>query len=204
MNMSAICLESSQIAKASEVLAASFYGDPLFRYLTPDSELARLNALKWLFKIALEYSQPYKQIYTTDEMKGVAVWLPPGQLSSRNFRLLQIALSALPDALLLLGWRRIGRFLSVVFAKHEISEPHWHLMLLGVSPTSQGQGIGSLLLQPIFKQAEAEGLPCYVETLTEQAVRFYQKNGFEVASLTKFPGTNIPLWTLKREPYRRG
>jgi ribosomal protein S18 acetylase RimI-like enzyme len=69
---------------------------------------------------------------------------------------------------------------------------------LGISPAYQRQGIGSLLLQPILKQADSEGLPCYLETSTEGGVRFYQRRGFEVVRTGGFPEDNLKFWTMKR------
>jgi MFS family permease len=53
-------------------------------------------------------------------------------------------------------------------------KPHWYLWLLGVDPDRQGQGVGSALLAPILARADAEGLPCALETLTERNVWFYR------------------------------
>ncbi|MEL6384584.1 MAG: GNAT family N-acetyltransferase, partial [Cyanobacteria bacterium J06626_18] len=53
------------------------------------------------------------------------------------------------------------------------------------------------LLQHVLRRADQERLPCYLLTFTEQAVRFYQKNGFEVlrdrVCYQDFP----PYWTLR-------
>jgi N-acetylglutamate synthase-like GNAT family acetyltransferase len=49
-----------------------------------------------------------------------------------------------------------------------------------VQPECQGQGIGNRLLQPVIDRASEEGLPCYLITFTERAIRFYQQNGFEI------------------------
>ena len=68
---------------------------------------------------------------------------------------------------------------------------------MGVSPVCQGQGIGGSLIQPVLKQADEEGLPCYLETDTPGAVRFYQKHGFEIVRTGEQP---LKFWTMKREP----
>jgi len=68
---------------------------------------------------------------------------------------------------------------------------------LGVSSAYQSQGIGSLLIKPILERADKENLPCYLETTTEQAVRFYQRNGFEILRAEEKP---VKFWTMKREP----
>ena len=53
-------------------------------------------------------------------------------------------------------------------------------MAVGTSPTRQGTGLGSSLLQLGTSKADAAGIPCYLETATESNVAFYSKRGFEV------------------------
>lgn len=86
------------------------------------------------------------------------------------------------------------------YHKHDIQEQHWYLAMLGVAPAHQNQGIGSLLLQPILKQADSTGLPCYLETSTEKGVRFYQRQGFEVVRRSELPGGGPHFWTMMRKP----
>lgn len=198
-------LERSQLNRATEILAKAFYADPMFRYLIPETEPAKLDALNWFCQMILNYSQPYHQIYTTaDDLKGVAAWIPPGHSPLSTLRLLQVGLYALPFKL---GWKKAGRFLSLFSMidehhSHDIPQRHWYLFMLGVAPSYQNQGIGSLLLQPVLKQADSEGLPCYLETSTESAVRFYQRQGFAVLWQGELPGGNSCIWTMKREPIR--
>lgn len=80
-----------------------------------------------------------------------------------------------------------------------MSQQHWYLAFLGVAPNYQGQGVGSALLQPILKQADSEGLPCYLKTFTEKNTYFYRKHGFETIKTVDLPSINVRLWTMKRE-----
>jgi hypothetical protein len=47
------------------------------------------------------------------------------------------------------------------------------------------------------------GSPCYVETSTEGAVRFYQRQGFEILKTGPFADQAPPFWTLQRWPRRQ-
>ncbi|MDJ0635981.1 MAG: GNAT family N-acetyltransferase [Xenococcaceae cyanobacterium MO_188.B29] len=202
MTSNIVLLNPSEIDRASEILAKAFDEDPMFRYITPEAEQARVNALRWYCKIGLSNCQLYNHIYTTaGDLKGVAAWIPPGKSEINIWQVLPM-LFALPWKF---GWHRLGQCLSLSFTlikqeSHEMNEPHWTLNLLGVAPTYQGQGIGSLLLQPVFEQADREGMPCYVATFTEQAVRFYQKHGFVILWQGELSGGSPCIWTMKREP----
>ena len=197
--MTIIHLERSQTKQAGALLADVFNTDPMFRFLVSEAEPIS-NVTKLLCKLNLRYCQPYNHIYTTEGLlKGVAAWVPPENTVS-VWRLLPEAL-----ALLKLDWRTLGRCLSLVDAlekrrKTEMPQPHWHLELLGVAPAYQGQGIGGLLLQPVLRQADREGLSCYLATSTQQAVRFYQKQGFDVIESAQLTKSSPTIWTMKRSP----
>jgi ribosomal protein S18 acetylase RimI-like enzyme len=53
-------------------------------------------------------------------------------------------------------------------------------MAIGTRSAAQGTGLGSALLEIGTAQADSAGLPCYLETGTENNVAFYSKRGFEV------------------------
>lgn len=194
-----VCLKSAQIEAASKILAHAFNDDPIFRYFARE-EQARINAIKLLANTALRYNHSSNHVYTTkNKLKGIAVWIPPSKFPL-NFRL-QLGLYALLFKLRLSRLRQlISLFLTIEeHHKHDISQPHWYLFMLGVSPIYQRQGIGSLLLQPILKQADKEGLTCYLETSTEGGVCFDQRLGFEVVR-TGSLSEEIKFWTMKRSP----
>ncbi|NJR20899.1 MAG: GNAT family N-acetyltransferase [Richelia sp. CSU_2_1] len=203
----AIQLQRSQIASASEIAAKAFENDPVFAYLTPENRELRLQALTWLMGKAIEYCIPHNNVYTTPDLQGIAGWLPPYQFSSDPFQLLQLVMQLqLYNLPFKCGWNRAGRWLAFLSASEQAHQqdmgdrPHWYLELMVVNPASQGKGIGSRLLQPGLDRADRDGLPCYVVTFTEQAVRFYQKNGFEILRNQKLSPNTPPFWTLKRNP----
>ena len=202
-----IQLQSSQIADASEIAANAFESDPVFSYLTPDDPKIQFQTLTWLTNRVMAYCNRYEHTYTTSDLQGIAAWLPPGEFSGHLFQqlkiVLQLQLYMLPVKV---GWNRLRRWLIVLYTTEIAHQqdmghsPCWYLGMMVVHPAKQGQGIGSRLIQPILRQASDDGLPCYVVTFTEQAVRFYQKNGFEIARQQKLAPDAPSFWTLKRNP----
>ena len=71
--------------------------------------------------------------------------------------------------------------------------------LLGVDPASQGQGLGSRLLQPALARADLAHMPCYLETNNPSAVPFYQKLAFSVVEEHHAKGSGPGLWAMRRE-----
>jgi len=85
-----------------------------------------------------------------------------------------------------INWRK-----SVLFkewAKHDPVEQHWHLGPIGVLPTHQGLGIGSLLMEGFCKEVDACMAKAYLETDLDENVRFYEKFGFKVVSESEIFG----------------
>lgn len=81
--------------------------------------------------------------------------------------------------------------------------PHWYLWGLGVEPTHQDKGVGSALLQPVLREADKDGLPCYLETQNETNLPFYHKHGFAVMSDGVVPKGSLRVWAMVRKPQGR-
>ncbi len=197
-------LQSSDFAIASEHLSSAFSQDPLIGYFLPEEPAAKRKALKHLSRSFLNFAQSYGHLYTTaDEPKGVAIWLPPEAFKITLSQLWQVITSGLIASPLYMRWPRIMDFISLVSTEMQLHdkfapEPHWYLGMLGVSPKCQGQGIGGMLIQPVLERADRTQMPCYLETTTPAAVRFYQRHGFEVVHQEVFSGHEY--WAMKRYP----
>ena len=202
-----IQLQQSQVLDAGIVAANAFVDDPVFTYIISDDREFRLRSLTWLMSKAIAYFTQHNHIYTTHNLEGIAAWLPPGQSVSDPLELLKTAwnlqLYALPTKV---HWSRWGRCLTVLSAIEQAHQqdmencPHWYLGIMVVDPSSQGRGVGGRLLQPILQRASSESVVCYLVTFTEQAVRFYQKHGFEIVQNQKTAPDAPPFWTMKRNP----
>ena len=83
-------------------------------------------------------------------------------------------------------WRKSVWFKE--WAMHDPVEQHWHLGPIGVLPTHQGLGIGSLLMERFCKEVDACMAKAYLETDLDKNVRFYEKFGFQVVSNSEIFG----------------
>lgn len=74
---------------------------------------------------------------------------------------------------LVVGGERIG------FVATRVEADHLFLNHLYVLPAYQGRGLGAQVLQQVFAEADALGLPVKVGALRDSASnRFYQRHGF--------------------------
>ena len=201
MENSVLLLPPSQIKQASTVLGRAFYDDPLFQYLIPD-EARRARLLPSFHGITIRYAMRYGKVYTTPEISGVACWLAPGHTTPTWWGMLRAALHGAPASFGLTGLRRylpIGDYVEKVH-EQAASGLHWYLWELGVDPSRQHQGIGGQLMRPIRARAARDNLPCYLETMNEINVPFYEKHGFTVMSDGVVPECGLRVWGMVARP----
>ncbi len=194
-------LKDSQLDEASEVLGRAFFDDPLLTYILPDEE-SRSGKLDWFMRTGAKYGRLYGEVHTTPEtVDGVACWLPPGETDMGMFRMARVGMIFAPFKFGLGPFRRFMTALNHLeeLHKRDMPEAHWYLMILGVDTVRQGQGVGGGLIQPIIARADSDGLPCYLETMKERNVTFYQKHGFVVVVEGDLPKGGPYFWTMKRE-----
>jgi ribosomal protein S18 acetylase RimI-like enzyme len=196
-----IPLVAHQHKLASEIMGKAFQDDPLWMYLAPD-ETRRARALSLSMNILVRYSLLYGRIYTTPTLDGVACWLPPGETTPSFSRLIRIGIRSAPFQL---GWTGFRRYMAVENYSGKIHKSiapgkHWYLWGLGVKPSQQGQGIGGMLMQPVLARADADCLLCYLETMNEINVPFYEKHGFRVVSDGVVPRHRLRVWAMLRDP----
>ena len=196
-----VSLEGTQITGAGSVLGRAFWDDPAAIYIMPD-DTKRIEQLAWFMTNAARYGDLFGSVDTTAEkVEGAAVWLPPAETHVADEKMSKAGFDELPDRLGEDGYERFGNMFGRMDELHErdVPEPHWYLFILGVDPPRQGQGLGSAIIRRGLARADAEGLPCYLETMKARNVPFYQKHGFEVVVDEIVPNGGPRLWTMKRQ-----
>jgi len=202
-----ILLKPADRLRAVEILAGAFEDDPLYQYIFPDID-DRRHSLRLLWDALLRYSLVYGKIWTTPAVNGIACWLPPGSTEVTIWRNIRTGMP-FQRAVAKFGADQRKRMLDMLgytdgVRRQGIQEPYWYLWALGVEPAAQGQGIGSRLLAPALALADGAGVPCYLETETQENVDFYIKRKFEVATKKTLGDTGVALWTMSRPPQPRG
>ncbi len=194
-------LQPTQFDAATELLCEAFADDPQCHYLVPTDVGDRSNLMADLFRLLLSGGGDHGYGLIDDDgetLKGIAIWLPPGQ----SVGLMDMLRAGLYKLTFRLPWQYLPRWRAALALDHyhhqTMPMPHWYLMLLAVSPRYQRQGVGHQLMQPVLEECDRTHQPCYVETSTEGAVRFYQRHGFEILKTGPFADHAPPFWTLQR------
>jgi len=197
--------ETIAVKETGAMLARAFHDDPPSIWLFPDERKRRIALLGELTASA-RYGLRYGDVYVPSEAaEGAAIWLPPDKPLVSTLGMLRVGFWDMVSAPLRVGFGYLPRFFRVVrqmeeLHKRDVPKRHWYLMVLGVEPGRQGQGVGSALIEPGLARADRDRLPCYLETAKEINVTFYKRHGFEVLQEVPIGGDGPPMWTMLREP----
>jgi ribosomal protein S18 acetylase RimI-like enzyme len=200
--MEVIRLRPSARKLAARVYARSFFDYPMITQYWPDPK-RRARHLDWYLGCALNYGLRYGEVYTTPDIDGIAVWLPPDERHNTLWRYIMSGFIATP---LFMGIRQYFTCTSPSEEfTHKIHQeilpvPHWYLWGIAVDPEKQGKGIGKILIQPGLDHADAQKLPCYLETHDEKIFPFYLKRGFEIVRKVQIPDSDLYFWCFVRQP----
>lgn len=119
----------------------------------------------------------------TAGFEAIALWLPPGHdigfraMVRSGFASARFAVTPpFPNM------RKMTAMLREFEAthKHNMPDPHWYLMALGVDPAHHRNRHGSVLVEHGIRRAEEGSYPIYLETESGGNVDFYRTLGFEV------------------------
>jgi len=193
-------LNKSDIKRAADMLSRAFWNYPVSIYAYPD-ELVRGKRLPYFFQYVLHYCTRYGEVYTTsDEMEGIAIWLPSDNYPMTFWKLLR---SVPLPVFFGLGWesgQRMKSFGDYIDSVHKRLAPykHWFLQTIAVDPQFQGKGYAGKLLIPMLARMDEERLPCYLETIDEANVSLYEHFDFKVVEKSVVPKTNLTNWAMLR------
>jgi GNAT superfamily N-acetyltransferase len=200
--MTSVRLASTdEIPELAAVLSRAFAHDPFYAWMAGDAP-ERGQRMQDGWRGILRYGSAHlAHTYTTDDLAGVAIWLPPGL---RGPSLLD-SLRQMPALARLSGWgrlRKIGDAMAELeeHRRRHVPSPHFYLSALGVEPGRQGEGIGTALVRPVLDQCDHSGTPAYLETAVARNVLLYERLGFDVVEEIDLPGTDIHGWLMLRRP----
>lgn len=184
----------------AQILARAFYDDPQFMWLLPDPETRRARLARMFTTIIGIEALPYGGVDVArdgGDMRGGAIWLPPG----RSEPTLPEKLRAAPG-----HWRAVtgaefkAARMGHALARAHPEEPHWYLKAVAVDPSSQGLGIASLLLRSRLERCDRNGMPAYLEASKPAGVPVYERFGFRTTGTVALPPGAPVVTTMWREP----
>lgn len=129
------------------LFSRAFFSDPLYEYIFPDFSTRR-EAIAWELGNVLRYGLRFGEVHVDSRLQGCAVWLPPGETDFTEERMLQTGMLDSSEFLVEDVEQRLKLFIEQSEEVHRRIMPvsHWYLVLLGVDPARQNNGIGSAML----------------------------------------------------------
>ncbi|WP_018968580.1 GNAT family N-acetyltransferase [Rubritalea marina] len=177
---------------AADILAAAFASDPFMLWLSP-----KPNFLSTLYPLILPALFEKGVCYMTAENDGVAIWMTPGQQLK-----FPRSLSTLIRFTRAAGFSALWKLDKLFFSKGipTPTEHYYYLFLLGKSPESQRNGVGSELLKHMLERCDEEQVPAFLENSNVNNLPFYQKHGFTLLGSKPVVPNGPTLWYMWREP----
>jgi GNAT superfamily N-acetyltransferase len=177
-----IRLSEAQVSHAVAVLCDAFYDYPVTRYVIGpvDGDYdRRLHTLINFFVMARVWrDEPILGLSNGSDLVATAILTLPGK------RQPPAALAQLREAV----WRELGQAarrryeaFGEATRKFDISQPHYHLNMIGVRRSHLGQGLARQLLDAVHALSHSDPVSRGVTLTTEdfRNVPFYEHFGYE-------------------------
>ena len=183
-----------------DILADAFADDPVISWLIPPGVDNRDERLTLFFTaMSRTYLRFGKPCYIAGDDMGAALWGSPGSWA--------LPMSEMTDEEVEPFITAFGERLGVstelqlqVEGLHPTEPAHLYLAYLGARRASQGQGHGSRLMQAVLKQADADGVPAYLESSNARNVPLYERHGFKVVGEFQALNDGPTIWRMWRDP----
>lgn len=177
-----------------ETLAQAFQSDPALTWILPDAK-HRARALRSLFRVLAPADMRVGVALRTSNDEAAALWRAPGQAHSgalEFFRTVVPLVTAFRTALLR------GLTVQSGIDAHRPKGRFWYLHYVGVRSEHQHKGHGGRIIRTQTAIADADGLPCWLETATPENVPLYERLGFTTQAEWDVPGNGPHFWGMMR------
>ncbi|MFF6905745.1 GNAT family N-acetyltransferase [Streptomyces sp. NPDC012389] len=177
------------------VLEEAFHHDPVSSWVFPDEAHRRAVHGKFLGVFA-DITLAEGRIDIADDGAAVALWLPvpAGAPEEEDPTPALMRQTADPDNE---RCELVGRLTGKV---HPHDRAHSYLLMVGVSPQRQGQGVGAELIRTELDRCDRDGVPAYLEASSARSRTLYERLGFGfLGSAVELPD-GPSMWPMWREP----
>jgi len=192
--------------RAGEAMADAFVDDPVWcKLFEGESNLSR--KYQAFFEVPIRLCLKYGNVYATSANFEGIIACVPGRFSDITFwRFLRSGAFGCGMRMGATASKRMAdlRVLSADRAKNSAGNPYMYLLLLGVRVVHQGKGLGGSLLRALMADCDAQNLPIFLETETEENVKMYEHFGFRLIQKITLEKLGLPMWEMVREAQGSG
>ena len=165
--------EANVRAHAIDTIVLGFAADPMARWAWPDPSIY-LGTMPRFAKAFGGRAFEHGTAYVTQEVRAVALWLPPGVEPD------EAKMGAIMEETLRPEISEDIATIMKAMAEHHPREPHWYLPFIAADPNWIGQGLGTLLMKHALRRCDEEGIAAYLESSNPRNISLYERHGFEI------------------------
>ncbi|MCX4723844.1 GNAT family N-acetyltransferase [Streptomyces sp. NPDC090052] len=177
------------------LLDDSFMRDPVSNWVFPEEAHRREVHGKFL-GVFIDVALTEGRVDLAEDHTAMALWLdiPAGVPEEEDDTPARMREAADPENE---RAELVGRLTGEL---HPHDRAHVYLLMIGVTPERQGEGLGTALMAPVLERCDREGVPAYLEASSARSRGLYERLGFV------FMGTAVQLpdgpqmWPMWREP----
>ncbi|MFT3711303.1 MAG: GNAT family N-acetyltransferase [Archangium sp.] len=193
--MTARLARKEDLPAVRAVLARAFVDDPQLKFVLAPG----FAALEAFFEVTTnKLTFPYGEVLCDDQMRGAALWTPPGKFQISWYQQLLNA----PMWARAIGWLRLIPMLRATAPLDDAhpKEPHYYLFAIGVEREHRGKGLSAQLIEPVTAKCDATGTLAYLEASSPDLVPLYARFGFRAQREIRLGGDGPPVTTMLRTP----
>jgi ribosomal protein S18 acetylase RimI-like enzyme len=179
-------------ARAVDTIVLAFGADPILRWAYPDAHRYLSHFPEFVACFGGRAFE-HDTAYSTPEMEGVALWLPPG-VHSDDDALVALIRRSMDESV-----QRDAFPVLDQMDEYHPREDHWYLPLIGVDPAHQGRGIGDALMRHALASCDRDSTVAYLESTNRANVSLYERHGFELLGTIQV-GNSPPMFPMLRRP----
>lgn len=187
--------EAEDREQVVRLLDEAFHHDPVSGWVFPDEAHRRAVHGKFL-GVFVDVTLAEGRIDLLEDGTAVALWLPvpAGAPTEEDTTPALMRATADPDNE---RAELVGRLTGAI---HPHDRAHEYLLMIGVSPDRQGEGIGAALVADVLERCDRDGVPAYLEASSARSRRLYERLGFTFMGRTVELPDGPSMWPMWREP----
>lgn len=180
------------------VLEEAFHHDPVSSWVFPDEAHRRAVHGRFLGVFA-DITLAEGRIDVAEDGAAVALWLPvpAGAPEEEDPTPALMRQTADPDNE---RCELVGRLTGKV---HPHDRAHSYLLMIGVPPHRQGEGLGAELIRAELESCDRDGVPAYLEASSARSRTLYERLGFHFMGRAVELPDGPSMWPMWREPRTR-
>jgi len=205
--------ETERLERLAQMMGRAFLDEPWTSEIMTRMKVTPEEALQasvQIMRTNMFEGAPYQRVYCLEDESACLIAYRSSELGEYdNEHFEELALKSLMK-LPLATPMRMMRAAKVMKVMEPVSDFGWypqfaeddfiHLVDLGVQVDRQGEGHAATLMRAFFAYADSVGLPCFLETYSDELEAIYTHLGMETVKRNEARGVKLIQRCMMRSP----